>query len=93
MEVEHRRFRVTATATIRGVVPELESIEKDDFHIEQNITMVKVKNLVLNRLVNQAQDLDCNAVIGIKLDWEHINLGPLFNFLQVVAIGTAVQLK
>jgi uncharacterized protein YbjQ (UPF0145 family) len=49
----------------------------------------KAKEIALEEMAENARDLGANAVIGVDLDYETINLGS-GNMLMVSASGTAV---
>lgn len=49
----------------------------------------KAKEIALNEMAENARSLGANAVVGVDLDYETINLGG-GNMLMVSASGTAV---
>jgi uncharacterized protein YbjQ (UPF0145 family) len=52
----------------------------------------KAKQIAINDMIESAQALGGNAVIGVDLDYETIGTGQGGNMLMVSASGTAVRL-
>ena len=52
----------------------------------------KAKNLALQEMQHEAQQLGANAIIGVDLDYETIGSGG-GNMLMVSASGTAVKIE
>lgn len=50
----------------------------------------KAKQIAMDEMMEQAQELGANAVIGVDLDYETIQLGSGGGMLMVSASGTAV---
>ncbi|MFQ3549569.1 MAG: heavy metal-binding domain-containing protein [Armatimonadota bacterium] len=50
----------------------------------------KAKNIAIDEMIQQAVKLGANAVVGIDLDYETINIGGSGSMLMVSASGTAV---
>ena len=50
----------------------------------------KAKDIAINEMVSQAQQMGANAVIAVDLDYETIGSGSGSNMLMVSASGTAV---
>ena len=50
----------------------------------------KAKNIALDEMAAQARELGANAVIGVDLDYETIQVGQGGGMLMVSASGTAV---
>ena len=50
----------------------------------------KAKAIAMNEMMAEAADLGANAVIGVDLDYETIQVGSAGNMLMVSASGTAV---
>jgi len=50
----------------------------------------KAKKIALDEMAQQAEDLGANAVIGVDLDYETIQVGQGGGMLMVSASGTAV---
>jgi uncharacterized protein YbjQ (UPF0145 family) len=53
----------------------------------------KAKAIAMNEMMAEAADLGANAVIGVDLDYETIQVGSAGNMLMVSASGTAVVAK
>ena len=51
----------------------------------------KAKQVALEDMIEEAEDLGADAVIGVDLDYEHIGIGER-SMLMVSANGTAVKL-
>ena len=51
----------------------------------------QAKQLAINEMVDQANSLGANAVVGVDLDYETIGIGSGGNMLMVSASGTAVS--
>lgn len=51
----------------------------------------RAKQLALDEMTQQAQELGANAVLGVDLDYETIQVGGGGGMLMVSASGTAVQ--
>ena len=52
----------------------------------------KAKQIALDEMVSRARDLGGDAVIGVDLDYESIQMGSGGGMLMVSASGTAVRL-
>ncbi len=52
----------------------------------------KAKEIALDEMSQQARDLGANAVVGVDLDYESIQVGQGGGMLMVSASGTAVEL-
>jgi uncharacterized protein YbjQ (UPF0145 family) len=52
----------------------------------------KAKQIAINEMIETAQALGANAVVGVDLDYETIGTGQGGNMLMVSASGTAVRL-
>ena len=52
----------------------------------------KAKKIALDEMAQQAQEMGANAVIGVDLDYETIQVGQGGGMLMVSASGTAVVL-
>ena len=52
--------------------------------------LVKAKDIAIAEMVEQAQSMGGNAVIGVDLDYETIQVGQSGGMLMVSANGTAV---
>ena len=50
----------------------------------------RAKEIAINEMVEQAQQLGANAVVAVDLDYENISSGGGTNMLMVSANGTAV---
>ena len=50
----------------------------------------KAKQIAMDEMMEQAQELGANAVVGLDLDYETIQLGSGGGMLMVSASGTAV---
>lgn len=50
----------------------------------------KAKQIAMDEMMEQAQELGANAVVGVDLDYETIQLGSGGGMLMVSASGTAV---
>jgi uncharacterized protein YbjQ (UPF0145 family) len=53
----------------------------------------KAKEIALKEMADQAEALGGNAVVGVDLDYETIQVGPGGGMLMVSASGTAVALE
>lgn len=53
----------------------------------------KAKDMAMKEMIEQAQELGANAIVGIDLDYETISSGHSSNMLMVAASGTAVTYK
>ena len=53
----------------------------------------KAKEIALQEMVQQAQALGGNAIVGVDLDYETIQVGAGGGMLMVSASGTAVTLE
>jgi len=53
----------------------------------------QAKQLALEEMTQQAQELGANGVIGVDLDYENIQISNGGNMLMVSASGTAVLLE
>lgn len=51
----------------------------------------KAKDLALAEMAAQARDLGANAIVGVDLDYETIQVGQGGGMLMVSASGTAVE--
>jgi len=51
----------------------------------------KAKQIALDEMTQQAVDLGANAIVGVDLDYETIQVGQGGGMLMVSASGTAVQ--
>ena len=51
------------------------------------------KQIALDEMVEQAEALGANAVVGVDLDYETIGVGSTGNMLMVSASGTAVVVE
>ncbi len=51
----------------------------------------KAKQIALDEMAQQARELGANAIIGVDLDYETIQVGQGGGMLMVSASGTAVQ--
>ena len=52
-------------------------------------TLRVAKELALNELIERAEDMDANAIIGLSIDYE-----PIYeNLLMVCCTGTAVMIE
>lgn len=54
--------------------------------------LAHARNLALEEMIEQAEQLGANAVIGVDLDYETIGVGQSGNMLMVTASGTAVRI-
>ena len=52
----------------------------------------KARDIAIEEMSQQAQDLGANAVIGVDLDYESIQMGQGGGMLMVSASGTAVEI-
>jgi uncharacterized protein YbjQ (UPF0145 family) len=52
----------------------------------------KARDIALEEMSQQAQELGANAVIGVDLDYESIQMGQGGGMLMVSASGTAVEI-
>ena len=53
----------------------------------------KAKDIALHEMIQQAQALGANAVVGVDLDYETITVGQTGGMLMVSASGTAVHVS
>lgn len=53
----------------------------------------EAKDIALQEMVEAAEQLGANAVLGIDLDYENITMGGGGGMLMVSASGTAVKLR
>ena len=51
----------------------------------------QAKQIAINEMIDQANSLGANAVVGVDLDYETIGIGSGGNMLMVSASGTAVS--
>ena len=51
----------------------------------------KAKEIAVSEMKEQARMMGANAVVGVDLDYETINVGQSGNMLMVSASGTAVE--
>jgi uncharacterized protein YbjQ (UPF0145 family) len=51
----------------------------------------KAKQIALDEMAQQASELGANAILGVDLDYESIQMGQGGGMLMVSASGTAVQ--
>ena len=51
----------------------------------------RAKQIALDEMAQQARELGANAVLGVDLDYESIQMGQGGGMLMVSASGTAVQ--
>jgi uncharacterized protein YbjQ (UPF0145 family) len=51
----------------------------------------KAKDIALQEMMEQAERLGANAIVGVDLDYENITVGQTGGMLMVTANGTAVQ--
>ena len=51
----------------------------------------KAKQIAIDEMAQQAADLGANAIVGVDLDYESIQMGQGGGMLMVSASGTAVQ--
>ena len=52
----------------------------------------KARDIAIEEMSQQAQELGANAVIGVDLDYESIQMGQGGGMLMVSASGTAVEI-
>ena len=52
----------------------------------------KARQIALDEMAQQAQDMGANCVIGVDLDYESIQMGQGGGMLMVSASGTAVEI-
>ncbi len=52
----------------------------------------KARQIAVDEMSQQAQELGANAVIGVDLDYESIQMGQGGGMLMVTASGTAVEI-
>ncbi len=52
----------------------------------------KARQIAIDEMSQQAQELGANAVIGVDLDYESIQMGQGGGMLMVSASGTAVEI-
>lgn len=53
----------------------------------------EAKRIAIEEMVQQAQEMGANAVVGVDLDYETISVGSGGGMLMVSASGTAVVLE
>jgi len=53
----------------------------------------KAKDIALSEMSEQARQLGANAIIGVDLDYESVQMGSGGGMLMVSASGTAVRLE
>lgn len=53
--------------------------------------LIQARQQALEEMVSRARDLGCNAVVGVKLDYEM--LGASSSMMMVIASGTGVTLN
>jgi uncharacterized protein YbjQ (UPF0145 family) len=53
----------------------------------------KAKEIAIQEMENEASALGGNAIVGVDLDYESLQIGAGGNMLMVSANGTAVRLK
>ena len=53
----------------------------------------EAKRIAIAEMVQQAQEMGANAVVGVDLDYETITVGSGGGMLMVSASGTAVQIS
>jgi uncharacterized protein YbjQ (UPF0145 family) len=51
----------------------------------------RAKQIALDEMAQQARELGANAIVGVDLDYESIQMGQGGGMLMVSASGTAVQ--
>ena len=51
----------------------------------------KAKQIAIDEMIQQAMDMGANAIVGVDLDYETIQVGQGGGMLMVAASGTAVQ--
>jgi uncharacterized protein YbjQ (UPF0145 family) len=51
----------------------------------------KAKQIAMDEMAQQAEELGANAILGVDLDYENIQMGQGGGMLMVSASGTAVQ--
>lgn len=51
----------------------------------------KAKDIAISEMAQQARELGANAVVGVDLDYETIQVGSRGSMLMVSASGTAVR--
>jgi uncharacterized protein YbjQ (UPF0145 family) len=51
----------------------------------------QAKQIAINEMIDEANSLGANAVVGVDLDYETIGIGSGGNMLMVSASGTAVS--
>lgn len=54
--------------------------------------LIRARNEALQELQNRAQQIGCNAVVGVKMDYETLGSDGS-NMLMVTASGTAVVIE
>ncbi len=55
--------------------------------------LVRAKEFAIAEMVAQAEQLGCNAVVGVDLDYETISPGGGGSMLMVCVSGTAVRIR
>ena len=53
--------------------------------------LCQAKQIAINEMIDEANSLGANAVVGVDLDYETIGIGSGGNMLMVSASGTAVS--
>ncbi|MBA3340705.1 MAG: heavy metal-binding domain-containing protein [Gemmatimonadaceae bacterium] len=53
----------------------------------------KARQIALDEMTTQAQEMGANAVIGVDIDYESIQMGQGGGMLMVSASGTAVEME
>lgn len=53
----------------------------------------KAKEIAIQEMENEASSLGGNAIVGVDLDYESLQIGQGGNMLMVSANGTAVRLR
>lgn len=51
----------------------------------------QAKQIAINEMIDEANSLGANAIVGVDLDYETIGIGSGGNMLMVSASGTAVS--
>lgn len=53
----------------------------------------QAKQIAINEMIDEANSLGANAIVGVDLDYETIGIGSGGNMLMVSASGTAVSFQ
>ncbi len=53
----------------------------------------KARDIALAEMEEQAREMGANAIVGIDLDYENVNMGSSGGMLMVTASGTAVRVE